>query len=61
MLDPHPITVAPFALLLLAIAILPLFAGTFWEHNRNKAWVAGLLSAPITVWLIFREPMRHNP
>ena len=56
MLDPHPITVAPFALLLLAIAILPLFAATFWERNRNKALVAGLLAAPIAGWLLLREP-----
>ena len=57
MLNPHPITVLPFALLLLAIAILPLLAPTFWEHNRSKAVVAGLLSAPIVAWLIFREPI----
>jgi Na+/H+ antiporter NhaD/arsenite permease-like protein len=56
MLDPHPIFVVPFALLLLCIAILPLLAPAFWEHNRNKAVVVGLLSAPIAVWLLFREP-----
>ena len=57
MLDPHPITIAPFALLLLAIAILPLFAPTFWEKNRNKALVSGLLAAPIAAWLLLREPV----
>jgi Na+/H+ antiporter NhaD/arsenite permease-like protein len=57
MFDPHPITVLPFALLLLAIAVLPLAAPAFWEHNRNKALVAGLLAAPIAAWLLVREPM----
>ena len=57
MLAPHPVTVLPFAFLLLAIAILPLFAPSFWEHNRNKAIVAGLLSTPIALWLLFREPL----
>jgi Na+/H+ antiporter NhaD/arsenite permease-like protein len=57
MLDPHPVTVLPFALLLLAIAVLPLFAPAFWDHNRNKAIVAGLLATPIALWLLFREPL----
>ena len=57
MLDPHPLFVTPFALLLLCIAILPLLVPNFWEHNRNKAIIAGLLSAPIAVWLLYREPM----
>ena len=30
-------SVAPFALMLLSIALLPLVAGHLWEHNRNKA------------------------
>jgi Na+/H+ antiporter NhaD/arsenite permease-like protein len=41
-------SVAPFVLMLLAIAILPLAAPHWWEHNRNKGWVAlacGLLPA----------------
>jgi len=57
MFDPHPISVIPFALLLLCIAILPLFAPEFWEHNRNKAIVAGLLSVPVAMYLFMREPM----
>ena len=35
-------SVVPFALVLLAIAVMPLVAPHFWEHNRNKA----ILSAP---------------
>ena len=57
MFDPNPISVIPFALLLLCIAILPLFAPQFWEHNRNKAIIAGLLSVPILAYLFLREPM----
>jgi Na+/H+ antiporter NhaD/arsenite permease-like protein len=45
------IAVLPFALLLAAIAILPLAAPHFWESNRNKALVAGLLSLPILTYV----------
>jgi len=56
MLAPHPILVTPFVLLLLCIAVLPLTAPAFWEHNRNKALVAAGLAAPILCWLALREP-----
>ena len=42
----------PFALLLLAIAVLPLAAGHWWEHNKNKGIVAAILSVPVAAWLI---------
>ena len=45
------IAVLPFALLLAAIAILPLAAPHFWESNRNKALIAGLLSLPILTYV----------
>jgi Na+/H+ antiporter NhaD/arsenite permease-like protein len=41
----------PFALLLLSIAVLPLFAQHWWENNRNRAIVAAALSLPVVVWL----------
>ena len=41
----------PFALLLLAIALLPLVAGHWWEHNRNRALVAAILSVPFALYL----------
>jgi redox-sensitive bicupin YhaK (pirin superfamily)/Na+/H+ antiporter NhaD/arsenite permease-like protein len=44
---PPVYAVLPFVLLLLAIAVLPLTAPHFWEHNRNKALVAGIVSLPI--------------
>ncbi len=37
-------SVLPFAMLLGCIAVLPLKAPHFWEHNRNKALVSGALS-----------------
>ena len=46
------VSVLPFVLLLLAIAVLPLVAGHWWEHNRNKAIVAALLSAPILLYFL---------
>lgn len=45
-------TVVPFAGLLLAIALLPLVAGHFWESNRNKALVAALFALPVAVYLL---------
>ena len=44
-------TVIPFVALLLCIAILPLAAGHWWEHNRNKAIVAGGLAAVVAIYL----------
>lgn len=58
-------TVLPFVLLLLAIAIMPLFAAHWWEHNKNKAIVAGVLAAIVAVYLIWvwgangREALQH--
>jgi Na+/H+ antiporter NhaD/arsenite permease-like protein len=50
------VTALPFAALLLAIALAPLAAPTWWHHNRNKALVALLLSAPILVYLGINAP-----
>lgn len=48
--------VAPFVLLLVCIAVLPLAAPHAWEDNRVKAAIAGTLSAPIVVWLLLTDP-----
>jgi Na+/H+ antiporter NhaD/arsenite permease-like protein len=55
-------TIVPFALMLLAIAMLPLFAEHFWEKNRNKAIIAGLLGLPISIYLLgaFPEGLAHS-
>jgi len=45
------VTVLPFALLLLCIAILPLVAGHWWEHNKNKAIVSLALALPIAIYM----------
>jgi Na+/H+ antiporter NhaD/arsenite permease-like protein len=45
-------TVLPFVALLLSIAILPLAAPHWWEHNRNKAIVSGSLAALIAGYAV---------
>ncbi len=44
-------SIAPFAALLLAIAVLPLTARHWWESNRNKAVVSLILGAPVGIWM----------
>src|SRR6266508_5275349 len=50
------ITALPFVALLLAIALAPLAAPRWWHHNRNKALVALVISAPILVYLGINAP-----
>ncbi|HWQ69217.1 MAG TPA: sodium:proton antiporter [Patescibacteria group bacterium] len=45
--------VAPFALLLLSIAVLPLFVPHWWESNLNKGIISALFALPV-VFYIFR-------
>lgn len=45
-------TIAPFALLLAAIAIFPLVNGHWWEHNTNKGIVVAILSIPLAIYLL---------
>ena len=45
-------TLLPFAGFLLAIALMPLLAGHWWEHNRSKALVAALFALPIAIYLV---------
>jgi Na+/H+ antiporter NhaD/arsenite permease-like protein len=46
------LSLAPFVLMLLSIAIFPLFWNHFWEKNVNKLIVAVVLSIPIVIYLI---------
>src|SRR5687767_13447887 len=46
-------TVVPFAALLLCIAILPLVATHWWEHNSSKAIIVTLLALPVALYLLF--------
>src|SRR6266540_1194059 len=50
------VTALPFVALLLAIAVAPLAAPRWWHHNRNKALVALLVSAPILVYFGIHAP-----
>ena len=45
-------SIAPFALLLLAIAVLPVVAEQWWHHNRNKAIVCAIIATPTVVYLV---------
>ena len=46
----------PFAVLLLAIALLPLAAPRFWESNLRKLAVAALLSLPVLALYLGARP-----
>ncbi len=41
----------PFAVMLLGIAVLPLFAANWWEKSRNQGLFVALVSIPTVVWL----------
>mgnify|MGYP000032392449 CR=1 FL=1 len=56
-METHSITIpllslAPFLLMLLSIALFPLFWNHFWEKNSNKLLIALILSLPIIVYLL---------
>jgi Na+/H+ antiporter NhaD/arsenite permease-like protein len=61
--DPLDVSVwagAPFVLLLLSIALLPLMAGHWWHSNRNKGIVIAALSVPTAGYLLsLGERGRH--
>lgn len=55
--------IIPFVLMLLAIAILPLIVGQWWEHNRNKLIVSlaiGLPTAAILIAMGFWHNLYHQ-
>jgi Na+/H+ antiporter NhaD/arsenite permease-like protein len=54
-------SVLPFVLLLLAIALLPLVAGRWWHHNRNRALVAGLFAGPVALYLVYLQLAQGQP
>jgi Na+/H+ antiporter NhaD/arsenite permease-like protein len=53
---PPVYTVLPFILMLLAIAVGPLWTPHWWESNRHKLAVAALLGLPVLVLYLFRRP-----
>lgn len=46
-------TLIPFAIMLLMIAVAPLFAERFWESNRNKFICTMAVALPTAIYLIF--------
>jgi len=56
------ISLSPFVLLLLCIAVLPLILPHWWEHNRNRAVVSAVFAIPFAVYLavVFGEQGRHE-
>jgi Na+/H+ antiporter NhaD/arsenite permease-like protein len=62
MFVPGPGWIAPFAAMLLAIAILPLFAPAFWESNLRKLAVGAALGLPVLVLYARHDPaaLRHT-
>ena len=46
------IALLPFILMLLSIAVFPLFWNHFWEKNKNKLIIALILSIPVIIYLL---------
>ncbi|HMN23448.1 MAG TPA: sodium:proton antiporter [Ignavibacteriaceae bacterium] len=46
------LSLLPFVLMLLSIAIFPLFWNHFWEKNKNKLYIAIALSIPTIIYLL---------
>ena len=59
---PSPIWIAPFVVLLLSIALLPLIPATrhWWEHNRNKLLLALGLGLVTLVYYLLRGAGFHH-
>ncbi len=47
------VTLLPFVIMLLSIALFPLYWNHFWEKNRNKLGIALILSLPIVIYLFY--------
>ena len=46
------LSMLPFVLMLLSIAVFPLFLNHFWEKNKNKLYIAIALSIPVIIYLL---------
>lgn len=60
-LDLPTASVVPFVILLLAIALLPLVAGAWWHHNRNKALIVAILAVPTAGYLVLLDWTTGQP
>src|ERR1700722_3019311 len=54
-------SVAPFVLLLLTIALLPLLATHWWHSNRNRGLVAALFAVPVLIGLVLVQLVEGQP
>src|SRR5204863_102314 len=63
MVPPPVYAVMPFAAMLLAIAVCPLWAPQWWESNRNKAITAAVLGLPLLAayFVIDSVQFSHEP
>jgi Na+/H+ antiporter NhaD/arsenite permease-like protein len=50
-------SIAPFALMLLGIALIPLRWPHFWERNANKGLVSAILGVPVALYVASHEPI----
>jgi Na+/H+ antiporter NhaD/arsenite permease-like protein len=55
-LAPPVYTVLPFVLMLLAVAVCPLWVTHWWESNRHKLLVAAALGLPVLALYLARRP-----
>jgi Na+/H+ antiporter NhaD/arsenite permease-like protein len=53
---PSVYAVLPFVVMLLAIAVGPLWVPHWWESNGNKLLVAAVLGAPVVIMYLARDP-----
>jgi Na+/H+ antiporter NhaD/arsenite permease-like protein len=49
-------SIAPFALMLLGIALIPLRWPHFWESNANKGVVSAVLGVPVGFYVLTHDP-----
>ncbi len=49
-------TILPFAAMLLAIAVCPLWVPRWWESNRNRAVVSACVGLPVVALYLARRP-----
>ena len=50
----------PFVLMLLLIAVAPLFAEKLWESNRNKLIVSLILGSVVAVWMVLNNNAENH-
>jgi Na+/H+ antiporter NhaD/arsenite permease-like protein len=48
-------SVLAFVMLLLSIALLPLFLGHWWENNKNKGIIAFILALPVAIFFLVKD------